>query len=268
MDALFTSAGIFSLFMLTIMEIVLGIDNIIFVSIVAGKLPNHEQARARNIGMVMALLIRVGLLFGIKWIVGLTFEVVSLAGINHLFGSDVVHDPSLSVRDLILIAGGLFLLGKSVSEMHQKLQGAEEVAHKSKSAGNTWKVILEITLLNIVFSFDSILTAIGLVSPDQIIIMIISIVLSMIAMMLFSTPVSNYIHNRPTVKILALSFLVLIGFMLIMEGLGQEVNKGYIYFAIMYAFIVEVLNQRLRKKTEPVQLREMYVEEEEAKSRL
>lgn len=265
MDALLTSAGLFSLFMLTIMEIVLGIDNIIFVSIVAGKLPNHEQARARNIGMVMALLIRVGLLFAIKWIVGLTFEVVSLSFINHLFGSEVVHDPSLSVRDLILIAGGLFLLGKSVSEMHQKLQGVEEVAHKTKGGGNTWKVILEITLLNIVFSFDSILTAIGLVSPDQIIIMIISIVISMIAMMLFSTPVSNYIHNRPTVKMLALSFLVLIGFMLIMEGLGQEVNKGYIYFAIMYAFIVEVLNQRLRKKTEPVQLRELYVEEEDKK---
>jgi predicted tellurium resistance membrane protein TerC len=251
----FTGQALFSLFMLTIMEIVLGIDNIIFVSIVAGKLPPSLQSKARNIGMAMALVIRVLLLFAIKWIVSLTFDVFKLAGAH------IVHDPGISVRDLILIAGGLFLLAKSVSEMHQKLQGAEEVAHKNASSNSFGKVLVEITLLNIVFSFDSILTAIGLVDPNQIPIMIASIVISMIAMMIFSGPVANYIHQRPTVKMLALSFLVLIGFMLVMEGLGSEVNKGYIYFAIVYAFIVEVLNQRLRKRAEPIHLREQYVEE-------
>lgn len=261
METFLQPAALLSLFMLTIMEIVLGIDNIIFVSIVAGKLPKASQARARNIGMFMALLIRIALLFGIKWIINLTFDVFNLEFINSFFGKVVIHDTGISVKDLILIAGGFFLVGKSVSEMHHKIQGEEEIAERESAAGSFTKIIIEITLLNIVFSFDSILTAIGLVDPNQISIMIASVTISMIAMMIFSRPVSDYIDKRPTVKMLALSFLVLIGFLLILEGLGQEVNKGYVYFAIVYAFVVEMLNLRLRKKANPVHLREHYREE-------
>ncbi|MFN0200951.1 MAG: TerC family protein, partial [Bacteroidia bacterium] len=261
--ALLDPSNLFSLLMLTFMEIVLGIDNIIFVSIVAAKLPQANQVQARNIGMVMALLIRVALLFGIKWIVGLKADVFSLAFLNEWVNYAVIHDPGISIKDLILIAGGLFLVGKSVSEMYEKLQGHDDEHGRKKIIHASFSsVVFEITLLNIVFSFDSILTAIGLVDPNQIPIMVASIVLSMIAMMIFSGPVSNYINKRPTVKILALSFLVLIGFMLISEGLGQEVNKGYVYFAIVYAFGVELINQRLRKKVEPLHLHETYTMDE------
>lgn len=254
----------FSLMMLTFMEIVLGIDNVIFISIVAGRLPKHQQKTARYYGLIGALFIRIGLLFCIKWIASLTFDVFSLAFINDLLHIHAIADPGISLRDLILIAGGLFLLGKSVSEMHQKLQGEEEIAHKEKSGNAFFKVLFQIVLLDVVFSFDSILTAIGLVDSSKILIMILAIIISMIVMMLFSTPVSEYINRRPTIKMLALSFLVLIGFMLVMEGLGEHVNKGYIYFAIIYAFGVELLNLRMRRKTEPIQLREAIISEEEA----
>lgn len=263
MEVFLDPANLFSLFMLTVMEIVLGIDNIIFVSIVAGKLPKAHQRRASNLGMVMAMGIRIALLFGIKFIVEAEGDLFSLQFINDLTGIQIFSHPGMSAKDLILIAGGLFLLYKSVSEMHEKLQGEEEMVHKNTVTNSFTRVIIEIAALNIVFSFDSILTAIGLVDPSKISIMIVSIILSMIAMMFFSAPVSNFVNNRPTVKMLALSFLVLIGAMLVAEGFGQEIPKGYIYFAIAYAFAVELLNLRLRKKVEPIHLRERYREEED-----
>lgn len=229
-----------ALLTLTFLEIVLGIDNIIFISIVSDKLPESQQKRARNLGLLFALVFRIALLFGITYIIGFSeplFEVFNF---------------EISGRDLILIAGGLFLLAKSTSEIHHKLEGdVEEQGVKARATISA--VIFQIILLDAVFSIDSILTAVGL--TEHIIIMIIAVVISIGVMMLFAGPISRFINKHPTLQMLALSFLILIGFMLIVEGLHVHVPKGYIYFAVFFSMIVEILNMRLRKKSSPVRLK-------------
>ncbi|MCB0755110.1 MAG: TerC family protein [Flavobacteriales bacterium] len=231
-----------ALLTLTFLEIVLGIDNIIFISIVTDKLPENQQAKGRNIGLGLALLFRVGLLLGITWIIGFTEPIFSL------------FEHEFSGRDLILLAGGLFLLGKSTSEIHHKLEGVDEDMEPGQKAGLTLgSALVQIVALDMVFSFDSILTAIGL--TEHVIIMIVAVVLSMIVMMLFSGAISKFINNRPTLQILALAFLILIGFMLMIEAVGFHVPKGYIYFAVAFSLIVEMINIRMRKKRKPVTLK-------------
>lgn len=231
-----------ALLTLTFLEIVLGIDNIIFISIVTDKLPEHQQAKGRNIGLGLALIFRIGLLLGITWIIGFTQPLFTL----------FEHD--FSGRDLILLAGGLFLLGKSTSEIHHKLEGVDEDREPSDKAVLTLgSALIQIVALDMVFSFDSILTAIGL--TQHVLIMIVAVIISMIVMMLFSGAISRFINNRPTLQILALSFLILIGFMLMIESVGFHVPKGYIYFAVAFSLIVEMINLRMRKSRKPVTLK-------------
>lgn len=230
-----------ALLTLTFLEIVLGIDNIIFISIVTDKLPEHQQAKGRNVGLGLALLFRIGLLLGITWIIGFTQPLFT------------VFEHDISGRDLILLVGGLFLLGKSVSEIHHKLEGVDEDRERGAKAGLTMgSALLQIIALDMVFSFDSILTAIGL--TEHVIIMIIAVTLSMIVMMLFSGTIARFINNRPTLQILALAFLILIGFMLMIEAVGYHVPKGYIYFAVAFSLVVEMVNLRMRKTRNPVKL--------------
>lgn len=235
-----------SLITLTLLEIVLGIDNIIFVSITASQLPKENQAKARSIGLVLALVLRIALLFVISWVM-------------HLDKVDVftipMIDKTVTVKGLILILGGLFLIGKSVSEIHGKLEGLEE-SKKGGKANGLLGAVLMICAINLVFSFDSILTAIGLVDPSKISVMMISIILSIIVMIVFSNSVSRFISKHPTIEILALSFLIMIGFMLFIEGLNYHVDKGYVYFAMFFALGVEVVNMRFRKKAKPINLRD------------
>ncbi len=247
-----------SLLTLVFLEVVLGIDNIIFISIIANKLPVEQQAKARNIGLLLAMVFRVLLLLGITWIISLTQPLFSVPTFD---GSGQMLD--ISIKDLILIAGGLFLLAKSTTEIHHKLEGATlpEGASSQKVATALSGILVQIVLIDLVFSFDSILTAIGLVK--EVLIMIIAVVVSIIIMMAYAGPVSRFINKHPTLQMLALSFLILIGVMLIIEGLHQHVNKGYIYFAIAFSLIVEVLNMRLRKKQDPVQLRGMDVDKKD-----
>jgi len=236
-----------SLLTLTFLEIILGIDNIIFISILTGKLPENEQGKARTLGLALALIFRVALLLCISWIAGL---------VNPLFS---VFGFAVTGRSLILILGGLFLLYKSTVEIHEKLEGDEEKTNE----GDNKKVklsglLVQIILLDLVFSFDSVITAVGLV--DHVSIMIIAIILSMIVMLIFAKSVSDFIHKHPSIKMLALSFLLMIGLLLFLEGLHVEVPKGYVYFAMAFSVLVELLNIKLRKKTKPVELKEKYKE--------
>ncbi len=228
-----TIDGIVSLFTLVVMEIVLGIDNIIFISILAGKLPHHQQEKARKTGLSLALLIRIALLFSISWIVGLKEPFISLAG----------HD--FSGRDLVLLFGGLFLMAKSTSEIHGKISKEEHIATPGLKKLTLNAAIVQIIGLDIVFSFDSILTAVGLVS--HVSIMILAVIISMLVMMASAKTVSDFVNKHPTIKMLALAFLLMIGFMLTIEAFHYEVPKGYIYFAMAFSLIVELLNMRLRK---------------------
>jgi predicted tellurium resistance membrane protein TerC len=232
---LLTAQGFISLFTLVIMEIVLGIDNIIFISILCGKLPKQEQGKARSLGLTMALVMRILLLFGITWIISFKEPLFTVFGF------------SLSVKDLILLAGGLFLMAKSTIEIHEKIEDKEEkeAAERAKKM-SLMAVVVQITLLDIVFSFDSILTAVGMVE-NNVLIMILAVIISMIVMLLFSGNVSDFINKHPTVKMLALSFLLMIGMMLCAESLHFEIPKGYIYFAMFFSLLVEFLNMRARK---------------------
>jgi predicted tellurium resistance membrane protein TerC len=249
MDALLTTEGIVSLLTLTFLEIVLGIDNIIFISITSGRLPEKDQKKARNLGILLALLVRVALLLTISWIIGLKDPFIT------------INNFELSFRDLILVVGGLFLLWKSTSEIHAKLEGEEE--HQKNIKNLTLRsAIIQIILLDIVFSFDSILTAVGLV--DSILIMIIAIVVALAVMLIFANKISDFIHRHPAMKLLAISFLMMIGLVLVIEGLHVHVPKGYIYFSMAFALGVEVLNMKIRKKSKALQLREtgMFLKEE------
>lgn len=230
-----------ALLTLTFLEIVLGVDNIIFISIVSNKLPESQQGKARTLGLAFALVFRILLLLGISYIIQFTQPLISVWGFD------------MSGRDLILAGGGLFLLFKSTLEIHHKMEGkAEEV--KPNSANNFAKVVFQIILLDLVFSFDSILTAIGLVK--EVLIMIIAVTISIGIMMAFAGKISRFINKHPTLQILALSFLILIGFMLLVEGFHVEVPKGYIYFAVFFSLAVEIINMRMRKKetAKPVKL--------------
>jgi predicted tellurium resistance membrane protein TerC len=232
---------------LTFLEIVLGVDNIIFISILSGKLPQAQQAKARRLGLLMAMGTRILLLFSLAWVVKLTKPLFTL-------GQDI------SGRDLILILGGLFLLGKSTFEIHERLEG-EEGHGSAKVAASFASVLVQIALLDIVFSLDSVITAVGMV--DQVWVMIVAVVVSVVIMMVAAEPISAFVHRHPTVKMLALSFLLLIGMSLVAEGFDHHIPKGYIYFAMGFSVFVEAINLRLRKKAEPVQLREPYVESAE-----
>jgi predicted tellurium resistance membrane protein TerC len=234
---------------LTFLEIVLGVDNIIFISILSGKLPAAQQPSARRVGLLGAMLTRIALLFSLAWVIGLTAPWFTLLG----------HD--ISGRDLILILGGLFLIGKSTSEIHDKLEGEE--GHSSRGvAASFGSVIVQIMLLDIVFSLDSVITAVGMV--DELWVMITAVIAAVALMMISAETISAFVHRHPTVKMLALSFLLLIGMSLMLEGFGQHIPKGYIYFAMGFSVFVEMINLRLRRKVEPVHLKEPYTEEKDS----
>jgi predicted tellurium resistance membrane protein TerC len=247
MTELFTAQAALALVTLTALEIVLGVDNIIFISILAGKLPAAQQARARTIGLGLAMGTRILLLMSIAWIMRLTAPLFSV------FGQEI------SGRDLILGLGGLFLIWKSVHEIHERLEGESGKAHGVPQTVTFGGVLFQIALLDIVFSLDSVITAIGM--ANEIAIMIAAVVIAVAFMMFAAGPVSVFVDRHPTIKMLALSFLMLIGVTLIAESLDQHIPKGYIYFAMAFSVLVEMLNLRARKVTEPVQLRPGYVPE-------
>ncbi|MBL8122962.1 MAG: TerC family protein [Pyrinomonadaceae bacterium] len=236
---------------LTVLELVLGIDNVIFISILSGKLPQEQQPRARFIGLSLALIMRVLLLLSLSWVMTL---------VDPLF---TVFEQSVSGRDLILLIGGLFLIAKSTHEIHGSLEGTEGASSKKVYSGFA-SVIIQITLLDIVFSLDSVITAVGMV--NNIWIMIAAVVISIIAMMLFAGSIGAFVQRHPTIKMLALAFLLLIGVTLIAEGLHQHIPKGYIYFAMAFSVLVEFLNMRLRRKAEPVHLHNPFSDADEAKA--
>ncbi len=233
-----------ALITLSALEIVLGIDNIIFISIQAGKLPVHQQEKARLVGLALAMFIRVALLFSLSWLMGLTKELFSI------FGNDI------SGRDLILITGGLFLLWKSTMEIHEKLEGEDPTVQTIRGTATFGSVIVQILLLDIVFSLDSIITAIGMAS--QLAVMVAAVVIAVGFMMVFSGKISGFVEKHPTIKMLALSFLLLIGVSLIADGLDFHIPKGYIYFAMAFSILVEMLNLKMRKGT-PVKLHEPHM---------
>jgi predicted tellurium resistance membrane protein TerC len=239
-DQLLTTDALVALITLSAMEIVLGIDNVVFIAILTGKLPAARQATARRVGLVLALFIRIGLLFAISWIMGLTEPFFSVVG--HPF----------SGRDLILLGGGLFLIFKATWEIYDKLE-AEHAPEDARRGRSTFALVLfQILLLDIVFSLDSVITAVGM--ANQISIMVIAMVIAMLVMLVSAGAVSGFVERHPSVKILALSFLLLIGVMLVAEGMGQHVSKGYIYFAMAFSLFVELLNMRYRKSRRPVAL--------------
>ena len=231
---------------LTSLEVVLGIDNIIFISILAGKLPAGQQKQARQLGLGLAMITRVILLFSLAWVIGLTEPLFTIFGWH------------LSGRDLILLIGGLFLLGKSTYEIHEKLEGEEGHASAKVTASFT-SVLIQILLLDVVFSLDSVITAVGMV--EQIGVMVAAVVIAVGIMLWAAESVSSFVEKHPTVKMLALSFLLLIGFSLVAEGLELHIPKGYIYFAMGFSVLVEMLNLQLRGRVKPIELRKPYVEE-------
>jgi predicted tellurium resistance membrane protein TerC len=246
MQELLTSAALTSIFTLTLLEIVLGVDNIIFISIVASKLAGKDQRRARNLGLVLAMIIRIGLLGVLGFILGLEAELFNFKDFGLPF------DLGLSGKDIILLLGGLFLLFKATSEIHHKMEGKTDNAGSKKSAKSFTNAIVDITLINIVFSVDSIITAIGM--TKIIGVMAASIVLSTLAMMIFAKNVGEFVENHPTIKMLALSFLVMIGTILIAEAFHVHVPKGYVYFAMAFSFLVEILNIRMKKNQDLTKL--------------
>jgi predicted tellurium resistance membrane protein TerC len=279
MEILFTPNALMAILTLTFLEIILGIDNIVFLSIVSGKLPQSDQPKARRIGLLLAMAFRVILLFGITWVMSLQEVIKSID-----WGFFEAH---ITGQSLIVFGGGLFLLYKSVSEIHHKMEGEEE-GTSGKASSSIVAAIFQIALLNIVFSFDSILTAVGMVSnsaPAQggfgpegaLLIMILAVIISMIIMMIFAGPVSKFVNQHPTIQILGLSFLILIGVMLIAEGshlahfrFGNDVEvgtipKGYLYFSIFFSLFVEFLNLRMKKSKQVVKLHNSEILDNELK---
>ncbi len=247
MEWIFTGEGWIALITLTALEIVLGIDNIIFISILSGRLPAERQPSARLTGLGLAMFMRIGLLFSLSWIMSLG---------DTLF---TVLSQDISGRDIILVTGGLFLVAKSTHEIHSKLEG-EQDGSAAKEGVSFWSVIVQIMLLDIVFSLDSVITAVGMVK--ELAIMVSAVVIAVIFMMAFSGPISAFVHRHPTVKMLALAFLLLIGVTLIAEGFDNHIPKGYIYFSMAFSVFVEMLNLRMRSRTsKPVRLRNVPVEE-------
>ncbi len=242
-------------FTLTALELVLGIDNIIFISILVDKLPREKRNLARRIGLFLAMFMRIALLAALSWMAGMTTPLFTVPVIDH----------GLSGRDLILVVGGMFLVWKSTREVHQLLEG-EEGSESRAVASSFAAVITQIILIDIVFSLDSIITAIGMV--NHLGVMISAVVVSVALMMLFAAPIGEFVSHHPTIKMLALSFLLVIGVVLVADGFGHHVPKGYIYFAMAFSVMVEILNLRMRKKAaQPVDLHEPYVAEPAAESR-
>jgi Membrane protein TerC, possibly involved in tellurium resistance len=229
---------------LTLLEIVLGVDNVIFISILAGKLPKNQQANARRTGLLLAFVTRIALLFSISWLMSLTKPLFTLPVLDH----------ELTGRDLILLVGGLFLIGKSVTEIHHRLEGEDGEANPKAKAISFNAVIVQIMMLDVVFSLDSVITAVGMV--NQLWVMITAVCISLGVMLAFAGAIGDFVNRHPTIKMLALSFLILIGVTLVGESLGRHIPKGYIYFSMGFAFAVEMLNLRLRAKSvKPVELR-------------
>jgi predicted tellurium resistance membrane protein TerC len=248
-----TPEGWISLLSLSAMEIVLGIDNIIFISILAGKLPPDQQARARSLGLLLALVTRLGLLFTISWMMGLTAPLFTVMG-NEISG-----------RDLILLGGGIFLVAKATYEIHDKLEVQHSEEAKNGRGGRFISTLIQILLLDIVFSLDSVITAVGM--APTISIMMLAMVIAVGVMLAFAAPISNFVEKHPTMKILALSFLLLIGIVLVADGLGQHISKGYIYFAMAFSLLVELVNMRVgRGKSAPVNLHNRFEDEQAQKS--
>ena len=246
MEILLQPENIIALLTLTFLEIVLGVDNIIFISIVSNKLPEHQRAKTRTLGLALAMIFRIALLFSISWIIGFTEPLFT------------VLDFEFSTRDVILLGGGVFLIYKSTMEIHHKMEGEHDSSGK-KTVTTMLQAIVQIVALDLIFSFDSILTAIGLTT--ELMLMVIAVVIAMVVMMIFASRISGFIQKHPTLEILALSFLILIGFMLTIEAFEYHVPKGYIYFAVFFSLIVEVINIRIRKrKAAPVKLRKRFEE--------
>ena len=236
---------IVALVTLTVLEIVLGVDNVIFVSILSSKLPKSQQKRARRIGLFGAMFMRLGLLASLRWLASLTTPLFSL------------WEHAYSGRDLILIFGGLFLLAKSTFEIHERLEGPADHG-TPKAAASFASVIAQVMVLDIVFSLDSVITAIGM--SNNLNVMMAAVIIAVLVMMLAAEPISAFVEDHPTIKILALSFLLLIGMSLVGEGFGQHIPKGYIYFAMGFSVFVEMINIRVRRKSDPLKLHKPYVE--------
>src|SRR3954471_2187652 len=238
-----TAETLIALATLTFLEIVLGVDNIIFISILSGKLPPRQQPAARRVGLLLAMGTRILLLFSLAWVVRLTAPLFAL------------WEHEISGRDLILITGGLFLLAKSTHEIHGRLEGEE--GHGSARAPSSFAfVLVQIMILDIIFSLDSVITAVGMV--DELSVMVAAVIISVLIMMVSAEPLSAFVHRHPTVKMLALSFLLLIGLSLLLEGFDHHIPKGYIYFAMGFSVFVEMINLRVRRQSDPVQLRDAY----------
>jgi predicted tellurium resistance membrane protein TerC len=245
MEILTSPELLIALLTLTVLEIVLGVDNVIFISILSGKLKKEDQKRARRVGLMAAMIMRIALLFSLTWMARLTTPLFTLLG------------HSFSGRDLILLGGGMFLLAKATWEIHDKLEGDEGHA-SGKAAASFASVIAQVMLLDIVFSLDSVITAIGM--ADNLVVMVTAVILAVLVMLLAAEPISEFVETHPTVKILALSFLLLIGLSLVADGFGQHISKGYIYFAMGFSVFVEFINIRIRtkKRNKPVELRHNY----------
>jgi predicted tellurium resistance membrane protein TerC len=244
MEALFTIDGFVALLTLTVLEVVLGVDNVIFISILAGKLPPEQQGRARQIGLLAAMGMRILLLMSLAWIIRLTAPLFT------------VGSTDISGRDLILLVGGLFLIAKATHEIHEKLEG-ETGERSARVAPSMAAVIAQIMVLDIVFSLDSVITAVGM--ADDLSVMVTAVILAVGVMMLSARTVHQFVDNHPTIKVLALSFLILIGMSLVGEGFEMHIPKGYIYFAMGFSVFVEMINLRIRKKRHPLKLHEPYV---------
>lgn len=255
MEIFFTGEALIALLTLTLLEIVLGIDNIVFISILSGKLPVEQQDKARKIGLFLAMFTRILLLFSLSWVMSLVDPIFSLANLVGVTDPDWVSKLAISGRDLILVIGGLFLIYKSTTEIHHKIEGVEE-NQKDVKVHSFTNVIFQILILDVVFSLDSVITAVGMVKHIEI--MIAAVIISVIVMMISAKSISDFVNKHPTVKMLALSFLLLIGVSLIAEGFDQHISKGYIYFAMGFSMLVEFLNLRMRKNDRnPVELRNM-----------
>ena len=234
LDGLFTGDVLAALVTLTVLEIILGVDNVVFISILSGRLPEDQRPLARRVGLILALVIRIGLLLGISWVIGLTAPLFNALG------------RSFSGRDLILLGGGVILIAKATWEIYEKVEAEHEEKAIAASRGAFISVIAQILVMDIVFSLDSVITAVGMV--DDVRVMIAAMVISMVVMLVSAGPVSDFVENHPSVKILALSFLLLIGVMLVAEGTGSHIGKGYIYGSVAFALLVEALNLRFRQK--------------------
>lgn len=240
MEGLFTTANFISLLTLSLMEIVLGIDNIVFISILTGKLPKEQQKNARNLGLSLALGIRLCLLFAIKWIMGLKAVLFTF------------WDRDVTGQKLILLVGGLFLIAKSTHEIYEKLEAEEKQGAAGGGTARFIPTLIQILLLDIVFSLDSVITAVGMAQKFEV--MAAAMVIAVVVMLIFAGAVGDFVNRHPSMKILALSFLLLIGVMLVGEAAGQHIEKGYIYFAMAFSLLVEILNMRFRKKHAPIKL--------------